>query len=137
MQDGHRAVLVLVLRALVLAGHDEPARLVRDPDSGIGPVDMLAAGAGRPVGVDFKVVRIDVDFDVVSFRQDGDGDRRGVDPAAGFGDRDTLDAVDAAFKFESAESTAAFDHEDDFLEAAHFGLVQVDQFGTASPAASA
>ena len=47
---GHRAVLVL--RALVLAGHDDPGRQMGDAHRGVGLVDVLPAGAAGAVGVD-------------------------------------------------------------------------------------
>ena len=42
-----------------------PGREVRDADRGIGDVDVLAAGAARPVGVDAQVLVVDLDVDVL------------------------------------------------------------------------
>ena len=42
-QDLERLGLVLVLRFLVLAAHDEAGRQVRDPDGRVGRVDALPA----------------------------------------------------------------------------------------------
>src|ERR1051325_1970259 len=47
LQDLHRHRLVLVLGALVLAGDDDAAREVCQPDRGVGLVHVLAAGAAR------------------------------------------------------------------------------------------
>ncbi len=45
-----------------------------DADGRIGDVDMLAAPAGRSVGVDAQILGIDVDFDVViDLGKDEDG----------------------------------------------------------------
>ena len=128
LQDGHGFGAVFVLGAFVLAGDDEPGGQVRDADGGVGTVDVLAAGAGCAVGVDFKLSGVDVDFDFVDLRKHGYGDGGGVDSAAGFGDGHALDAVDAAFVFEAAVGAAAFDGKDQFLVAAEFGVIAVDVF---------
>ena len=65
-------------------------------------------------------VGIDLDFDVVRFGEDGDRHRRGMNPAAGFRGRDTLDTVHAALVFELAEDALSFHDCDDFFKAAHF-----------------
>src|SRR5918993_3791151 len=49
-QDLHGPLLVLVLAALVLAGHDDARRQVGDAHGRIRDVDVLAAGSRRPVG---------------------------------------------------------------------------------------
>src|SRR5439155_792496 len=64
-EDLHGRVLVRRLRALVLALDDDPRRDMRDPDGRIRLVDVLAAGARGPVGVDPQVVVLDVQLDVV------------------------------------------------------------------------
>ena len=89
-------------------------------------IDVLAAGTGGAEIVDADVVHVEVDFDVFRFRQDGNGCRRRVDTAAGFGDGHALDAVDARFIFQLAIDARAFDGEDDFLEAAQFRCVGTD-----------
>src|SRR6185312_2468827 len=58
LQALQRLVAVRVLRALVLAFDDDAGRKVRDADRRIGLVDVLAAGAGRAVGVDLEIDRI-------------------------------------------------------------------------------
>ena len=52
LEDSHRGVAIAELRALVLAGHHDPGRDVRDANRGVGGVDALAARARRPVDVD-------------------------------------------------------------------------------------
>src|SRR3712207_1296990 len=59
-QHRHRGRAIGRLRALVLALHDDARRLVRDPHRGVRLVDVLAAGAGGPVGVDLQVVVLDL-----------------------------------------------------------------------------
>src|SRR6185437_1718027 len=61
----HRAVLVLVLRALVLATSHQPRRNVRDAHRRVSRVHMLAAFAAAPVGIDAQVFRLDLDVDRV------------------------------------------------------------------------
>ena len=59
-EDLHRACLVLGLRSLVLARHDDAGGQVGDAHRGVGDVHVLAAGARRPVGVDAQVLLVDV-----------------------------------------------------------------------------
>jgi len=54
-----------VLRPLVLAGDDDSGRDVGDANRGIGDVDVLAARAARPIGVDPQVLLLDIDLDIV------------------------------------------------------------------------
>ena len=54
-----------MLRALILTLHDDAARLVSDAHRRIGFVDVLTAGAGRAIGVDAQIGRIDVDGHVL------------------------------------------------------------------------
>ena len=52
LQHRHRLGAVAVLRAVVLALHDDVGRQVRDAHRRVGLVDVLAAGARGAVGVD-------------------------------------------------------------------------------------
>ena len=52
LEHRHGPRLVLELRSLVLALHDDPRGKVGDPYSTVGGVDMLTAGTLRSVGVD-------------------------------------------------------------------------------------
>ena len=65
LEDPHRRLLVGRLRALVLALDDDACREVRDPDRGVGLVDVLTAGALRAVGVDPQVALVDLDVAVL------------------------------------------------------------------------
>src|SRR3954447_10922750 len=56
---------VLVLRALLLAGDDDAGRQMGDAHRRIGGVDVLAAGAGRAVGIDAAVRLLDLYVDLV------------------------------------------------------------------------
>src|SRR5581483_3546213 len=68
---------VLVLRALALAGDGDAGRDVGQAHGGVGRIDVLAAGAGRTVGVDADIGLVDLD-------RNGVVDRR-IDPNAGKG----------------------------------------------------
>ena len=83
-QHGHCFVLVAVLRAIVLALHDDIGRQVGDSNRRFGLVDMLAAGARRTKDIDAQVGRIDVDLDrVVDFRIGVERGKRGLAQVAG------------------------------------------------------
>ena len=61
----HRRRAVLVLRALLLAGDDDPGRLMRDPDRRVRLVHMLPSGARRAEGVDPEIPVVDLDLDIL------------------------------------------------------------------------
>src|SRR6266536_5005297 len=70
-QDLPGHVAIANLRTLVLAAHDDSCGDVRNPDRRVRDVDMLAARAGGSVGVNTKVLFLDLDLDlVVDFRID-------------------------------------------------------------------
>src|SRR3990172_1545384 len=52
LEHRHGLGAIAVLRAVVLALRDDPARKVRDPHRGVGAVDVLAAGARGAIGID-------------------------------------------------------------------------------------
>src|SRR5919197_685896 len=59
LENTHSRLTVLQLRALVLAGHDDAARQVRDAHGRADLVDVLPARAAGPVGVDLDVFGVD------------------------------------------------------------------------------
>src|SRR5690606_31073534 len=70
---------VAVLRAVVLALHDNAGGDVRKTHGRVGLVDVLAAGAAGAVGVHAQVGRIDIDFNgVVDLGVDEYAGKRGV-----------------------------------------------------------
>jgi len=82
-QHAHGGLPVLDLGALGLAAHDDARRQMGDADGRVGLVDVLAARAGRAVGVHAQVVGIDDDGVVLlDFRHYFQGGERGV-PARG------------------------------------------------------
>src|ERR1035437_3607591 len=67
-QHGHRAPLVLELRALGGAGDDEAGRPVENLHGGIGGVDALAARPACAAHRDFQVLRVDLHVDLLGLR---------------------------------------------------------------------
>src|SRR4029077_14487215 len=94
-----------------------------------GLVNVLAAGALGPDGVDLEIVGLDLDVDVFGLRQHRDGRGRGVDAALRFGVGHALHAVHAGLELQPGERPAAFDLGDDFLEAALGALGEGKDFG--------
>src|SRR6266567_1040191 len=84
LEHGHRFGAIAVLRAIVLALHDDVGRQMGDAHRGIGLVDVLAAGARRAEGVDAKFRRIDLDVDgLVDFGIDKDAGKGSVPARVG------------------------------------------------------
>ena len=87
-----------MLRAFVLARDDDAGREMREAHRGVGDVDVLAAGAARPVGVDAQVVLVDLDIDVLGqLGPDVHGRERGVSPRRLIERRDAHQPVHARF----------------------------------------
>src|SRR3990170_6806705 len=126
-EDGHRLVAVLELGALVLADGDDAGGDVGDADGSRVLLDVLAAVAAGVDDIDPQLLLVDMHVHVVGLRQHGDGGGGGVDAAAGLGDGDALDAVDAALVLEARVGAAAAHLEDDLLEAAAVAGVGVQQ----------
>ena len=70
-----------------------------DADGGVGRIDALATVAAGAVDVDAEVFLFNFEVFFGGFGKDGNSDGRRMDAALGLGNWDTLDAVDAAFKF--------------------------------------
>ena len=123
-QHLHRLRAILDLRLLVLLRDDQPGRQVRDSDRRVRRVHALAAGSARAERIDADVLLVDLDVDFLGFGQHRDGGRGRVDPAAAFGRRHALDAVDAALVLQLAVDALALDRRDGFLDAADAGLAE-------------
>ena len=95
---------------------------MRDPHSGVCRVHRLAAGAGGAERVDAQVFGFDLDIDVLGFRENSDGDGRGVDPSLLLGRGHALYAMHTAFVFHLRVDALTFDDCDDFFQAADGGL---------------
>src|SRR6185437_2735101 len=110
---------------------DDAGRQVRDADGGVRLVDVLAARAGGAESVDAQVRRIQLDLlDLVLFRQDGNGDRGGMNASLRLGGRHALHAMGARFEFQLRESASAGDARDDlFITAVLPGALVEDFYG--------
>src|ERR1044072_3738089 len=115
-QDTHSFVFIFGLGFFVLVGDDQAGRQVGDAHGRVGGVNALAAVATAAKHVDFEVAGVDFDVGFFGLRQDGHGDRAGMDAALAFGDGHTLDAVDAGFELEVLISFIAANHKDNFFE---------------------
>src|SRR5262245_19724832 len=76
-EDSHGGLLVGRLRTFVLDGDHDPGRQVGDPDGAVELVDVLAAGALGPVGVDLEVGVVDLDVRVGGQERRHDDGREG------------------------------------------------------------
>ena len=54
-----------MLRPLILTLNDNPRGKMRDPDGGRGLVNVLAAGARRPVGGNTDILILDLDIQIL------------------------------------------------------------------------
>ena len=102
-QDAHGGILVVMLRALVLALDGDARGDVRDAHGGIRRVHALPAGAAGAEDVHAQIRFLDLDFDVVA--RVGDHIHRGKGSVAAsrrVKGRNTDEAVDAALPFEEA-----------------------------------
>ena len=93
-----------------------------DAHGGISGVDRLAAGAGGAERVDANVLGLDLDVDFLGLRENGDGDRRGVNAALGLRGGNALHAMHAALPLELGVDALAFDDGDHFLVTADAGF---------------
>ena len=101
---------VAVLGAIVLALDDDTGRLVGQADGAVGLVDMLAAGAGSPVGIDPDLRLVDLDLDiVVDDRIDPGRGEAGVAAGARIVGRNADETVNAALRLQPAIGVFAVD----------------------------
>jgi hypothetical protein len=134
-EDLQRARFVLMLRFLIAADDHHPAGDVGDADRRVCRVDALAAGTRGAHHIDAEIFfLVDVDLDLVGFRHHHDGDRRGVNPAGGFGRGHPLHAMHSAFVLEAGIGALAVDAGDDFFDAAEAGIRQAERFNLPSMA---
>src|SRR5215212_6226243 len=111
LQDPHGLLLVLELALLILAGHDQARRLVRDPDRRVRGVHALASGTAGAVHVYLEISWVDLDLH-------GHGRRRGVYAALALGLGHPLDPVRPALVLEDRVGPVAADLHGDLLVAA-------------------
>ena len=118
---------VLVLRALVLALHDDAAGQVREPHRRVRLVDVLTACAGCTECIHPQIAGIDLHVrHVFRLRHDRDRAGRGVDPALGFRLRDALHAMGPGLELESGVGALARHPADHLLVAAVLAFVAAE-----------
>jgi hypothetical protein len=123
LQHRHRLGAVAVLRAVVLALHDDTGRHVGDADRRVGLVDVLAAGAGGAEGVGAQVGGVDLDLDrVVDFGIDVKAGEAGVAAARGVEGRLAHQAVHAGFGAQEAVGVIALDLDRGAADARHIAV---------------
>ena len=120
-EDLERLLPIAVLRALVLALHDDAGGEMHDADGGFDLVDVLPAVSTGAEDVDAQVGFPQLDIYLLRLGQHGNAGSRSMDAPGGFGHRNALDAVDAAFELHRAVDVVATEREDDLLEAAQLG----------------
>ncbi len=126
----HRRVLVFVLRAVILALHDNAGGIVGDANGGFGAVDMLAASAGSTVHVYAQIGGVDVDGDVVvDFRRDEHRGERRMAAVAGVERRFADQTVHARFGTQPTERIVAFKTDGCAFNAGDIAVGFFDQFG--------
>src|SRR5574344_753940 len=81
----HADFLVLELSFFGLAADNDASRDMRHTNSGLGFVNVLAAGALRTISVDLKIGRVDLNVNFFGFRHHENGRGRRVNAALGFG----------------------------------------------------
>ena len=101
-----------------------------DAHRAFGLVDMLAAGALRPEHIDAQVLVIDLNVDILGFRQHRHGGGGSVDAALVFSGGHPLHPVDATLEFQFCISAAAVDLQGGVLDAAQIAFGTVHHFGT-------
>src|SRR5580692_11367978 len=96
-----------MLRALLLHGHHDAGRQMRDANRRFRFVDMLAAGAARAHGVDLEIGLVDLEVRFLGDWHYGDSCSRGMDAPLSLGRRHALNPMDAALELEPGENAAA------------------------------
>ena len=122
LQHAHRLLLVLRLRFLVLALHDEPRRYMRYAYRALRFVDVLSARAARTVCVYAQILLIYFYLDILGLGKHSDRRRARVYAPLRFRLGHALDAMYAAFKFKLAVCRLALQAQHGFLNAAHLRL---------------
>ena len=101
-----------------------PVGEVGDAHRRVGGVDVLAAGAGRPVGVDAHIGLADLDLDrIVDDRIDPDAGEGGVAARIAVIGRDAHQAVDARLGLQPAIGIVALDQDGGGLDAGLFAVM--------------
>ena len=102
---------------------------MRYADRGRSLVDMLAARAGRSVGVDLQIRRINIDLDIViKFGHDITGTERSLPFTLCIERGDTDQPVNSGFGFQQSVSILSFHLKGHTLDARFIAFLIVQQF---------
>ena len=111
-QDLERRLLVLQLRALVLAGDDDSRGQMRDADRGLGLVHVLSTRAGGAIRVDLQILGPDLDFRfALHFRGRVDEREGRLTPLLEIERRDTNEPMRAALGLQVSVCVVAVDRQ--------------------------
>ena len=123
LEHDHRGGLVLQLRLLVLAGHDDAGRDVGQAHRGVGGVDRLAAGTAGAEDVGADLVLVDLDLvGLLEHRHHLDGGEGGLAAALVVEGADPHQAVGAGLDREGAVGVGRVDRELGGLDARLLGV---------------
>ncbi len=101
---------------------------MRDADRAVGLVDVLAAGAGRAIGVDAAIAFVDLDVDaVVDDGIDPDGREARVAARGAVIGRDADQPVHARLRFQPAIGVVALDENGRRLDARFLAVMALDE----------
>ena len=118
-----------MLRTLILTLNDYTRWKVGDTNRGFSLVDVLTARTGSPIGINFEVRRIDIEFDLLNFRENGNRTGRCMDSSLCFGVWNPLHAMCTGFKFELRINVSTAHPHNDFLVSTQFALAFAHNFG--------
>ena len=100
-----------------------------DSDRWFGLVDMLTTCAGWAENIDPEFLIVDIQLDLLGFRQNGDCCCGGLYSSLRFGFRNSLNPMNSAFVFEARIRALSLYREWDFLYTAKLGSVGVYNLG--------
>src|SRR5215212_11266315 len=121
LQDLHGLLLVLELALLVLAGHDEARRLVRDPDRRVRGVHALPPRTAGTVNVHIQVALVARHLHILGLGKDGHRGSGSMDPPLALRLRHSLDAMRSALVLEYRVGPVAADLHGDLFVSADLG----------------
>ena len=101
---------------------------MRDAHGGFRFIDVLTAGAGSAVHVDFQILFINLQIDFLGFGQNGDRRRGRMHAPRRFRFRHALDTVNARFEFQPFKHVAPRDAGGRLLIPADTGIVDGQHF---------
>ena len=129
LQHLHGRGAILVLAALVLAGHHDARGSVREAHGRLRLVDVLAACAARAIHVHLDVRGIQLDVDVlVHFRRDEHGSKRGVPAVTGVEWRLAHQPMHARLRAQPSVSVLTGELYRGALDTRDFARARIDHF---------